>query len=156
MSETGNRNPRVQDAKRFLAERLEAAYTSALITVGIVFGLLGVFADVTFQYQETIMVAVLLFGVINVPRVEDLPSEVIKVFLTALVGVEAALYVQLTNPSAITGAATLALVLLFGATATNSVTKAKIGELATSDEIKRRGPYLGAMFGIGALTFLIL
>lgn len=151
-----NQNARLDDAKRFLAERLEASYTGAIITVGIVFGLLGVFADVIFQYQETIMVAVLLFGVIEVPRVEDLPSEVIKVFMTALVGVEAALYVQLTNPSAITGAATLALVLLFGATATTSVTKARIGDLSAPDEIRKRGPYLGVMFGIGALSLIVL
>lgn len=137
-----------------LRQRLEVTYASIILSFGMIIGIIDIFLGISIPLQEHIMVAVLLFGVVEIPRIEDVPSEAVRIFLTTLLAVEAILYIQVTNPDIVAGAATTALILLFGATTASTFSsRATVEKLSIA---KEHGPYLGLMFGLGALSLLAI
>ena len=148
---------RVKGAVGRYARKAEAAYTSLIIVGALFIGLVSVVYGAGIPNTEVIMVAALLFGIIEVPRIRGV-GEFVKLFLMLGNTGLAILYVYSVDPGVVGNAAIFALILLFGSTLIvalvqqNSSDSARIASAKLA--VEEHAPYYAVIGGSALLTLV--
>lgn len=139
-----------------LRSKLEATVAAAILGTGIGVGIANVFFGVGFwNYANTIMAAILLFGIVEIPRMRRVGQAVRLISTTFLAGL-AVLLIHSLNKGLIREAAPLAIMLLFISTMLIAFFEQREGTLSVPDRVADHGPYLGILSGIGLFGIFAL
>lgn len=99
-----------------LEGKVQSGYVTAILVTGITliaFEVVWGGVESTVPFFDHIIVAILLFGIVEVPRLRDIPNEGLRTLIMALLAIQAIGYIQIHNPDLVTTGATVALVMLF-------------------------------------------
>lgn len=113
MSGRRKRDEEDEDEDRQKSKRLELTYTAILLSIGLLWGLFAHIAGQKLPLWDQLMIAVLLFGVIEIPRIEKVSNNTVRLILTTLLVGQAVLYIMVSQPGMVSQGATTALLFLF-------------------------------------------
>jgi hypothetical protein len=132
-----------------IREKIEASVAAAILGIGLGVSishvLLGAYI---FGYENIIMASVLLFGIVEIPRMRRVPQAVRLISTTMLAGV-AVLLIHNIAPGLIQSSAPLAILLLFVSTMLIAFFEQREGTLSVSARVADHAPYMGILSGIG-------
>lgn len=147
--------------KAVAGQRTEAAFAMLVIGTGVGLGLLDLLFNINPPRQTTFMAAILVYGIIEVPRIENFPGEqVIEVVISALLAVEAALLINILRPGLIASVTGLALGLLMAGTIAVAFRRSSFGggtgpAAGTVSPLRRQAKFLGVAAGLALLAQFI-
>lgn len=150
---------RTENLESALRGRIQSSYVAVVLVFGMMLGIMEVLVDIQSQIPnfEYVMVAVLLFGIIEVPRLRDIPNEGIRTLVMSLLALQAILYIQITSPDLVASAAVAALALLFISSAIVSIAVEGVHnpiQGAAGSTIKGQLPEYLVVGGIAAIALL--
>lgn len=137
------------------ARSAEAAYATIVIVAGTLLGFLSVFYGLSIPNTEMLLVATLLFGIIEAPRIRGV-GEFAKLALLLALTINAIVYVYSVDPDLVGSASAIALVLLFISTLIVAlVEEGSAGTSRPTTEIAGEyAPYFAVIGGSGLLALI--
>lgn len=138
-----------------IAEVRETAFAALIVGLGFATGALAALDIATVPYAKEIMVTVVLFGVVEVPRLEEVSVYARLIMMFGLVGTML-LFTRIIIPNSLTVVAWAALALLVVSSFINLTAQANVGPAgAAKAATKRHAVFLG-LGTVMALAALLL
>lgn len=137
------------------AENREAAFAFAVLLFGALSGLtlLFGFADLSDTFVQKALLASVIFGIIEVPRLEEVNLFTRLMMVTMMVG-ELVLFIRMLLPQMMMDVSIGALGLLFLATMVNVSAQKENKAGDARQAVVKNAPYLGIGVGMGVLSIL--
>jgi len=139
-----------------IRSKIEASVAAAILGVGLGVGVAHVLLGASILgFENIIMASVLLFGIVEIPRMRRV-TQAVRLISTTLLASVAVLLIHNLDPGLIRDAAPLSILLLFISTMLIAFFEQREGTLSVSDRVADHAPYMGILSGVGLFGIFAL
>lgn len=143
---------RIQEAEI----RWQVTFVTAVVSFGMVWGIFDVFLDRQIPFVRNVIVATLLFGIIEIPRLRSI-SEGVRFLLMGALTTNAIIFIHLESPGVLGAASSVAIIMLFISSAVVALIIEGIGDTPVSEDnlvTIADAPYYMVAGGVAALAIV--